>query len=257
VTHGPSALYEGHVRHRRFGPRAHAFAYRVCMLYLDLAELDTVFQGRWLWSYNRPNWAAFHRSDYLGPTERPLDTAVREHVRGETGVQPRGPIRLLTHPRYAGYVFNPVSFYYCFDAADAHLDAIVAEVTNTPWKERHAYVLPVAQPTRRHHRFRLHKQLHVSPFFDMDYAYDWRFWQPGERLAVYMRNERDGEAAFDATLSLSRRPLDGPGLARALTLYPLMTAQVSAAIHWQALRLWLKGNPLSPHPSKRDASSGS
>ncbi len=251
-----SALYEGTVRHRRFGPRPHAFRYRVCMLYLDLDELETVFAGRWFWSYNRGNWAAFHRRDYLGPADHPLDAAVRERVEATTGWTPGGPIRLLTHPRYAGYVFNPVSFYYCFDRSDTHLEAIVAEVTNTPWNERHAYVLPVAAPGQRHHRFQLQKRLHVSPFFAMDYDYDWRFWQPSERLAVYMRNERGGRAEFDAALSLTRRPLDGPGLARALAAYPLMTAKVTAAIHWQALRLWLKGNPVHPHPNKRGVPHG-
>ncbi|MDZ7747614.1 MAG: DUF1365 domain-containing protein [Halofilum sp. (in: g-proteobacteria)] len=250
-----SAIYEGRVRHRRFHPRAHAFAYRVCLLYLDLAELDRVFAGRWLWSVDRANVAAFHRADYLGPPGIALDTAVRERVAAAGRPRPAGPIRLLTHPRYCGYVFNPVSFYYCFDPADTCVETIVAEVTNTPWKERHAYVLPVARPGTRHHRFRLDKQMHVSPFLDMDYAYDWRFSEPGERLAVHMRNERAGRCEFDATLSLARRPLDGRGLARALAAHPLMTARVTAAIHWQALRLWLKGVPFLPHPRKRGRSA--
>ena len=246
-----SAIYEGIVRHRRFAPRPHAFRYRVCMLYLDLGELDRVFRGRWLWSVDRANVAAFRREDYLGPPDRPLDAAVRDRVEAETGRRPGGPVRLLTHPRYLGYVFNPVSFYYCFDPTDRRLEAIVAEVTNTPWQERCAYVLPVETPGARHHRFRLGKRMHVSPFLDMDYEYDWRFLQPGRRLAVHMRNERDGRRDFDASLSLERRPLDGRSLARALTAYPLMTAKVTAAIHWQALRLWLKGTPFLPHPRKR------
>ena len=249
-----SAIYEGTVRHRRFHPRAHAFRYRVCMLYLDLAELDTLFAGRWLWSVDRRNVAAFHRADYLGPTDRPLDTAVRDRVESETGARPAGPIRLLTHPRYLGHVFNPVSFYYCFDAGGARVETILAEITNTPWGERHAYVLPVTgAPGAAHHRFRLRKRFHVSPFLDMDYLYDWRFTEPGERLAVHMRNERDGRRDFDASLSLARRPLDGRGLARVLAAHPLMTARVTGAIYWQALRLWLKGVPFYRHPRKRAA----
>jgi hypothetical protein len=251
-----SALYEGTVRHRRFHPRPHAFRYRVCLLYLDLAELDTLFRGRWLWSVDRANVAAFHRTDYLGPPERPLDAAVRDRVEQDTGIRPAGPIRLLTHPRYFGYVFNPVSFYYCFDASGTRVEAIVAEVTNTPWKERHAYVLPVEEPGARQHRFRLAKRMHVSPFLDMDYAYDWRFLEPGRRLAVHMRNERDGRRDFDASLSLARRPLDGRGLARALAAYPLMTAKVTGAIHWEALRLWLKRTPFFVHPRKRSPRAG-
>jgi DUF1365 family protein len=250
-----SALYEGTVRHRRFAPRPHAFRYRVCLLYLDLSELDRVFAGRWLWSVDRPNVAAFHRSDYMAPTGLPLDEAVRRRVAAACGERPQGPIRLLTHPRYFGYVFNPVSFYYCFDPSDTHLAAIVAEVTNTPWHERHAYVLPVDTPGVRHHRFRLGKRFHVSPFFGMDHAYDWRFLEPGERLSVYMRNERAGERVFDAALALTRRRLDGPGLARALIGYPWMTARVTGAIHWQALRLRLKGIPVHPHPRKRGQAS--
>ena len=247
-----SAIYEGPVRHRRFHPKPHAFRYRICMLYVDLAELDEVFAGRWLWSVDRPNVAAFHREDYLGPTDRPLDEAVRDRVEAETGRRPTGPIRLLTHPRYFGYVFNPVSFYYCFDADDTRVETILAEITNTPWRERHAYVLPVTDESgAHHHRFRLRKRFHVSPFLDMDYDYDWRFTEPGKRLAVHMRNERDGRRDFDASLSLERRPLDGPNLARSLAAYPAMTARVTGAIYWQAFRLWLKGIPFLAHPRKR------
>jgi DUF1365 family protein len=239
------------VRHRRFQPRAHAFRYRVCLLYLDLAQLEQAFAGRWLWSLDRRNVAAFHRADYLPGHDGDLDAAARSLVAERTGKRPDGPIRLLTHPRYLGYVFNPVSFYYCFDAGDCRVEAIIAEITNTPWGERHTYVLRTDDGDDTHHRFRFGKDFHVSPFLDMDYDYDWRFGEPGRRLNVHMRNERAGHCEFDATLTLTRQPLDGPALARALVAYPLMTARVTAAIYWQALRLWWRGTPFFSHPRKR------
>jgi len=110
-------------------------------------------------------------------------------------------------------------------------------------------VLPV-DGDGTHHRFRFRKAFHVSPFLDMDYDYDWRFTDPGDRLTVHMRNERDGKPDFDASLSLKRRPLDGPTMARALARHPFMTGKVVTAIYWQALRLWLRGTPFYPHPGR-------
>jgi DUF1365 family protein len=169
-----------------------------------------------------------------------------------TGKRPTGPIRLLTHLRYFGHSFNPVSFYYCFDSAGTNVETIVAEITNTPWKERHAYVLPVAGSavSGGAWRFQFDKQFHVSPFMPMDMRYDWRFSAPAAGLHVHMENWRDGRSAFDATLSLKREPITSASLARALAAFPLMTAQVITLIHWQALRLWLKRTPFFTHPDK-------
>ena len=245
-----SAVYEGGVTHRRHVPVAHAFGYRVAQLYLDLDELDAVFEGRWLWSARRRALAEFRRSDYLAPHDRPLADVARDRVAAATGERPDGPVRLLTHLRYAGYVFNPVSFYYCH-AANGVLHSIVAEITNTPWKERHAYVLPVAAAGR--HGRALHwafdKAFHVSPFMAMQRRYHWRFTAPGDDIRVHMRVLDGDRREFDASLSLQRRPLDAASLARVLLRYPLMTAQVVGAIHWQALRLWLKRAPVHDHPS--------
>ena len=247
-----SAVYEGRVTHRRHAPRPHAFEYRMAQLYLDLDEVDTIFSGRWLWSARGRNVAEFRRSDYFDPGEPSLAHAVRGRVQAATGVRPVGPIRLLTHLRYFGYVFNPVSFYYCYAADGTTLETVVAEITNTPWCERHAYVLP-ARDALRHGRA-LHwdfaKAFHVSPFLPPDCDYRWRFTTPGVDLHVRMDVLRKGELTFDATLALQRRRLDARSLARVLWRYPAMTAQVVGAIHWQALRLWLKRTPLHDHPKE-------
>jgi DUF1365 family protein len=242
-----SALYAGRVRHRRYSPVPHGFSYAIFQVYLDLAELDTVFQGRWLWSASRPAVARFRRSDHLGDPSTPLDVAVRDLVEASGRPRPDGPIRLLTHLRYFGYVMNPVSFYYCFDADDTRVRTIVAEVNNTPWGERHCYILAVGDGGRVS-RVESRKAFHVSPFMSMDMSYAWRLSAPGDRLSVHMTNLAAGERVFDATLTLSRVPMTGWHLARVLAAYPLMTAKVIAAIYWQALRLWWKGVPSHPHP---------
>ena len=243
-----SAIYRGTVRHRRRSPVAHAFTYRLFMMYLDLDELPRLFASRWLWSARRPAVAWFRRADYLGDPAVPLDRAVRDLVQERTGTRPAGPIRLLTHLRYFGYRQNPVSFYYCFEATGEHVEAIVAEITNTPWGERHAYVLS-APAGGAAHRLIARKVFHVSPFMPMELGYDWRFSAPGRRLTVHMESLERAERIFDATLVLDREPITGPALAVTLLRHPWMTATVVAGIYWQALRLWLKGAPFHPHPT--------
>ncbi len=245
-----SCLYTGQVRHRRFMPVEHAFRYRLFMVYLDLSELPDCLAPFPLWSARRPALAWFRRADYHRPAAGPLAAAVRDTLAGQLGWRPAGPIRLLTHCRYWGYVFNPVSFYYCFDQQDGKLEAILAEITNTPWGERHCYALDCRDQPRRGEfcHFEFDKAFHVSPFNPMDMHYQWHFRPPGERLDVHMVNLRQGQKVFDAGLHLRRRALTTPAMLQVLAAYPLMTAKVVAAIHWQALRLWHKKAPFHAHP---------
>jgi uncharacterized protein len=247
-----SAVYEGWVRHRRHAPHPHAFRYRLAQPFLDLDEIDQALASNRWFSRERRNLGVFRRSDYLGDPDQPLAEAVRARVAEHTGAQPAGPIRLLAHLRYFGHCFNPVAFYYCYAADGETLHTIVAEITNTPWKERHAYVLPVAEGER--HGSALHfafdKRFHVSPFLPMDRRYHWRLQAPGESLRVHM-DVLDGKSRqFDATLVMRRRALDRLGLNRCLWRFLPMTLKVVSAIHWQAFLIWCRHNPVYDHPGK-------
>jgi DUF1365 family protein len=248
-----SALYRGIVTHRRRVPREHSFRYRLFMVYLDLAELDQAFAGRWLWSARRPGIARFRRDDHFGNPAEDLSETVRETVHQHLGRRPEGPVRLLTHLRYFGFCFNPISIFYCFDRDGRQVEALIAEVTNTPWGERKMYVLGDPTPAGTPATLRFDKTLHVSPFMPMDLVYQWRSDLPADRLAVHMDVLRGEEKLFDATLALQREPITGRNLALALLRHPLMTQTVIAAIHWEALRLWRKGIPLFDHPAKGTA----
>jgi DUF1365 family protein len=242
-----SAIYTGWVSHHRLQPTMHGFRYQLFMLYLDLEELPKLFKNNCLWSYLKPNIAYFRRRDYLGASDEPLDVSVRNLVEQQTGRRPLGRIGLLTHCRYWGICFNPVSFYYCHDA-QGQLQAIVSHITNTPWKERYAYVH--AMDTAENGVFSLKKNFHVSPFMPMDIQYQWQFSTPAQEIHVHMQNWRDQQAMFFATLKLQRHPWQAKTLNRLLWQYPWMTLKVIAAIYWQALRLWLKKVPFYSHPDQ-------
>jgi uncharacterized protein len=221
------------------------------MAYLDLAEISEVLEKSPLWSARRWAPARFRRDDHLGDPSLTLDEAVRRLVEGRTGHRPKGPIRLLTHLRYFGYGFNPVSFYYCFDAEAREPEVVVAEVNNTPWGEQHAYVLdkPEAASGSHARRYRFEKRLHVSPFMDMDMHYRCVMGFPRDSLVIHMENWKDDAKLFDATLTLRRKAITTRALLLQLIRYPLMTQKVILAIYWQALLLWLRRIPYCPHPS--------
>jgi DUF1365 family protein len=244
-----SCFYEGTVRHRRRRPTPHAFRYRVFLVYVDLAELESLFGRPGLWSSRRPSIARFAREDYLGDPRRSLDGCVRELVRERAGFSPTGPIRLLTHFRYLEFAMNPVSFFYCFNPGGEKLEALVADVTNTPWGERYAYVLDLRGAADAG-RARTAKAFHVSPFLSMDLQYHWRLRAPGRSLGLHIEATSREGSIFDATLHLRRRELSSRNKWFGVVRYPLSTLVVFLRIYWQALRLWMKGTPYVPHPKR-------
>lgn len=249
-----SCLYEGSVRHRRVDPLKDELRYPFFMAYLDLDELPSCFDGTWMWSARRPAPAWFRRSDYLGDPNVRLSDAVRRLVKERIGVDATGPIRLLTHLRYFGKSFNPVSFYYCLSGDGSRVVAVVADVTNTPWGERHSYVMGVDQAadhgTVKLMRAQFDKQLHVSPLMGMDHTYDWRLTEPDQQLLVHIESDRNQTKVFDATLSLHRRAMTPRALRAVLIRYPLITSRILVRIYAHALRLKLRGASYFPHPGK-------
>lgn len=243
-----SAIYEGTIHHRRVAERTHEFRYRVAMPYLDLEELDVVVGGRL--TRARPGIVRFRRSDYLGDPNVPLSEAVRALVAERLGAAPQGPVRLLTHLRSFGHCFNPVSFYYCYAPGGERLEAIVAEVTNTPWGERHAYVLTWDEDATKTVVLggSFDKALHVSPFMGMDQHYAWRAVPPGPTLSMHIESIECGARIFDATLRLRRRPLDRRTLAWITARYPAATQRILGLIYAQAVALKIKGVRVKPHP---------
>jgi DUF1365 family protein len=247
------AIYEGTVMHRRLTPLRHQFRYRINFVYLNLDQLSEAFRGRWLWSCDRPSVAWFRRADHLGTPSTSLADATRELLR-QHGIECAGPICLLTQLRCLGFIMNPVSFYFCYAADRQELRAVVAEVNNTPWGERHCYVLEAGGSPRL--RARIDKRFHVSPFMPMDQQYHWRLSPPGESLRVGISNFRHGEHQFSAALNLRRREWNARELRRALWRHPLMPQRIYAGIYWQALKLWWRGAPYYQHPGSHPESAG-
>ena len=240
MTPTASCIYEGTIHHRRAQPRRE-FRHRLALFYLDLDELPSLLGGRLV--VPRPGLLRFRRRDYLGPVSIPLGRAVRDEVQTQTGCRPDGPIRLLAQLRSFGHCFNPVSFYYCMDPGGEQVQAVLAEVTNTPWGERRAYVLPSG-------RGDFAKALHVSPFMGMDQRYAARAGTPGERVSIHIESRRDDDRTFDATLALRRRELTRRSAARVTARYPFANIRVLALIYAHALGLKVAGVPVHRHPAR-------
>ena len=245
------APYVGEVNHRRHVGPGHVFGYRVCAWLLDVEQTDAFLAARPWWARGRFGVLHYDRRDYLGPAAKPLGEAVRDQVESEVGFRPVGPVRMLTQLRCFGRVFNPVTFYWCYAADGETLEAVVAEITNTPWGERHAYALDARGRSGRALRWRFAKSFHISPFEPMELEHDWRVARPGSRAAVHMRNlDPSGALRFEATLKMQRRPATRRAMAAALLRHPLMPWRIHLAIYWQALRLWRKRATFHTHPRK-------
>lgn len=236
-------LYSGTVRHRRFSPVGHEFSYRVFLAWLDIDRLEEMMAVSPLAGYNRAALVSFCEEDHFGDPRQPLRERLREDAARRGLRLPEGPIYLLTHLRYAGYCFNPISLYYCYEPGERKPRLVLAEVHST-FGEKCNYWLTELQQRG------VKKEMHVSPFNAMDNEYDFGLSVPGEGLAVHIDTRRGGECFFDATMRLEWRPWTRGNLHRALVEYPLMTMQVMGAIHWQALKLYFKRVPFVPHPSK-------
>ena len=256
-------VYVGTIRHRRTAPLGHAFTYPLFMVLLDIDRIPELMRASAFTSYNRWNWASFHDADHFGDPSRPLRERLALDAAARGLALPSGPIYLLTHLRYLGYCFNPVSFYYCYDTS-AQLRLVLAEVNNTfggrhnYWLEPHDAVaagegvLPDGL-AQRLYRAAAAKAFYVSPFMPPDMSYGFELSPPGDRLAVHMALDRASGAetrhAFEASLDLTFRPWTARAIVRALARFPAMTALVTAGIHWEALKLWWKGLPIVPRPS--------
>lgn len=240
-----SALYFGHVLHHRLLPRVHRFRYGVMALLLDLDQLDVLHLRLRLFSYNRFNLYAFYDRDHGDGTATGLKTQIQQLLAHQDIHLGGGKILLLCYPRILGFVFNPLSVYYCYDA-QAKLKAILYEVSNT-FGERHSYLLPVSNSAQLMHE--VDKCFYVSPFMPQDCRYRFRMQPPDTRIGVHIEQRHADALTFRASFSGARRPLSDRTLLQACLRYPLMTLKVVAGIHWEALRLWCKGLRIQPKPA--------
>ena len=243
-----AALYEGTVSHHRFGAGARKFTPRLFLAYLDVDALPASLDALPLWSARRVAPIHFQRRDFFDGTERPLSDAVRDLVEERLGRRPSGPIFLLAHLRTFGWLFNPLSVYYCWSAEEDGLDAIVLEVSNTPWGERCWYVFDAQNRTSA----RAPKAMHVSPYLPMDLDYHVSWNVPGPTLRLRIEVERAGMSVFTAALHLHHKPLDRRSAIRIPVRYPLLPLRVSAGIYLQAFVLWLRRTPFYRHPTARE-----
>ena len=245
-----TALYVGQVRHRRLRPVAHGFQFPLFLAFLDIDRLPEDLRVSRLVSYGRWNWASFRQEDHLGDPSLPLRERLRLDALEQGLRLPEGPIFLLTHLRYLGYCFNPVSYFYCHDPEGA-LRFVLAEVHNT-FGERHGYWMDAATATRGKGAlgFDVPKAFHVSPFLSMDCRYRWTFTEPGDGLRVRVAEFEAGAFTFQADLDLVRLPWTAASIRGTLFRFPWMTLQVILAIHWEALWLWIKRVPVFTHPGR-------
>jgi len=243
-----TGIYIGKLRHRRFQPVSHEFSYPVFMVLLDIDKIPALMKVSPFSSYNRFNWASFCERDHFGDPAIPLRERLRADAAAEGIKLPEGPIYLLTHLRYFGYNFNPVSFFYCCNS-NGEIENILAEVNSTFGESRNYWLSDANRIlSANSFRYQVPKTLHVSPFMKMDLDYTFVFTQPGDHLIAHMNTLDGGKGFFDATLDLDRKPWSARTLHRALIRHPFITLKVISAIHWQALKLYFKKVPVFTKP---------
>lgn len=244
-----SLIFTGTVRHRRFTPRSHQFSYKLSMFCFDIDNLPNSLKDIKHVSIEQFNWFSFRRKNYLSHPEIPLDTYARQLVVAKFNTYPKGKIYLLTHLSCLGYCFNPISLYFIFDETNQRLDYLIIEVTNTPWGEKHNYLLETSvKPKSEVYRYQFQKELHVSPFMAMHYEYQFNLKLNKQKIIVHMENHLDGKKDFDVTLILAASAQKETSFKKVFRHYSLITYKVTAAIYWQALKLWIKGVPFHAHP---------
>ena len=249
-----SAIFTGSVMHRRVRPRRHRLRYSIFSFLFDLDELDALNDRLRFFSRNRFNLFSFFDDDFGFKKGEPLKLQIEGLLR-EAGLQSNGgPVRLLAIPRILGYAFNPLNVYFCYDKIGGSLVAIICEVNNT-FGERHAYVL-VAEPGRtgadREMRCACAKKFYVSPFIGMDLTYDFRIAPPEETVTVAIRGYNGEGTLITAVHSAQRVELSDSALVRTFASHPLMAIKVIGGIHWEALKIWLKGVRLQKRPAPPD-----
>jgi DUF1365 family protein len=248
MTRFASCLYFGEVVHQRFSPRSHRLRYPVFQGLFDLDELPSLARRLRFFSHNRPNLFSFHDTDHGDSADGPLRAYV-ERLLTQAGLSVEGgKIALLCMPRILGFVFNPLSIFYCY-ARNGDLTAVLYEVNNT-FGQRHSYLIPVEAPIHGILRQTCNKEFYVSPFMTIDMTYDFELTAPGVTLATRIYgNDAGGAPMIFATFTGARREFSDMTLLTALATYPLLTVGVVAAIHWEALKLLAKGLRLRRRPS--------
>lgn len=247
-SNAAAQLYTARVMHRRLVAPFYRFVYRVFYLLLDIDRIDEAAAGLRLFSHNRFNLLSFHDRDHGAYKPGALRSWAEGILHAANIDLAGGRIRLLCMPRLFGYAFNPISLWYC-EHADGSLRAVITEVRNT-FGEKHCYLLASnGEPMPYMQPYETEKCFHVSPFFDLVGRYRFTLSEPTEKLRVLIHETREGLPILDATLAAERRTLSDGNVLKQVLMLPLMTFKVVAGIHWEALKIWLRGARFHTKPA--------